>query len=47
MNALKVGEKEYETFKIERLKTIPPARKFHERMGQSKLKTFSSLCMKK
>ena len=45
MNALKVGEKEYETFRMERLESIPPATKFHDRMGQSKLKTFSSMCI--
>ena len=46
MNALKVGKKQYEIFKKEKLEIIPPAKKFHDRITQCKLKTFSSMCMK-
>ena len=47
MSAHEIGEKNYATFKVERLEKDPSAKKFHDTMKSNKLKTFSILCRKK
>ena len=44
MKAYGIGEQCYATFKDERLKEDPPAKKFQDPMKTKKLKTFSDMC---
>lgn len=46
MKAHDTGEANYLQFKMERLESNPPLKKFHDPMKMNKLKTFSNLCKK-
>ena len=47
MKAHEIGQQCYATFKVERLETDPPAKKFHDPIKTNKLKTFSDMCKKR
>ena len=47
IKACDIGEKNYETFKMERLENDPPEKPFHNPLKNNKLKTFTNMCKKK
>ena len=47
IKACDIGEKNYETFKMERLENDPPEKTFHNPLKNNKLKTFTNMCKKK
>ena len=47
IKACDIGEKNYETFKMERLENDPPEKPFHNPFKTNKLKTFTNMCKKK